>query len=266
MSRIVDGLLEALPQEAVAGIKITGEVNGRTFISCRLDPAENSPSIQSLTPRQYEVLMLVSESMTYAIIAEDLGITIPTAADHLANISDKLAVRGLAQVASYIPLNEYRLREIPFYWQSADEATSPRLAQIHAQVIEYIAAGLTNRQIAGKLQCANGTARAYRSQITNKLNLGAPLSHEGIGLRRYAGAMINLTTNYLPMIANAANIVQPEIVSMLQTEQGPVDLAHVVALLMEKPGCRALLEDDSVRHIAYTVIQQEVRLTRRIEG
>jgi predicted ATPase/DNA-binding CsgD family transcriptional regulator/DNA-binding Xre family transcriptional regulator len=63
------------------------------------DPARRSPS--PLTPREYEIVVLITRGLSNRGIADELIISPATAARHVANIMSKLGFSSRAQIASW---------------------------------------------------------------------------------------------------------------------------------------------------------------------
>lgn len=63
-------------------------------------PADEQP-IESLTPRDTEVLRLIAQGYTNREIADILSLSVRTVESHRANIMDKLGLRGRAELVRY---------------------------------------------------------------------------------------------------------------------------------------------------------------------
>ncbi len=63
-------------------------------------PADERP-IESLTPRDTEVLRLIAQGYTNREIADLLSLSVRTVESHRANIMDKLGLRGRAELVRY---------------------------------------------------------------------------------------------------------------------------------------------------------------------
>jgi two-component system, NarL family, nitrate/nitrite response regulator NarL len=62
---------------------------------------QNTPSISSLTPREKEILQLVSRGLTNKQIADQLFISENTVKNHIKNLLQKLHLENRVQLASY---------------------------------------------------------------------------------------------------------------------------------------------------------------------
>jgi DNA-binding NarL/FixJ family response regulator len=84
-------LKEALPDELVRTVRdvYAGEHPMRDDVKAKLDERAGQPA---LTPREVEVLSLVTRGMRNKVIATELGITETTVAVHIKNIFAKLKV------------------------------------------------------------------------------------------------------------------------------------------------------------------------------
>ncbi|QCJ44091.1 response regulator transcription factor [Bacillus sp. S3] len=87
---IVDGSNEA-----------TRDLAGKLLYQFRERDLQNTPAISSLTPREKEILLLVSEGRTNKQIAENLFIAENTVKNHIKNLLEKLGLENRVQLASY---------------------------------------------------------------------------------------------------------------------------------------------------------------------
>ena len=62
--------------------------------------------LETLTPRESEVLGLVASGRTSKSIADELGIALPTVKRHLANIYEKLGTANRVQASNLYHLGE----------------------------------------------------------------------------------------------------------------------------------------------------------------
>uniref|UniRef100_UPI0006E3446C LuxR C-terminal-related transcriptional regulator n=1 Tax=Streptomyces atriruber TaxID=545121 RepID=UPI0006E3446C len=99
-------LKDALPEELLAGIRIvaSGEAMLAPTVTRRLidafagtAPAPEPELLESLTPREREVLSLVAAGHTNAEIAEALGVTTGTVKSHVNAVLGKLGLRDRVQ-------------------------------------------------------------------------------------------------------------------------------------------------------------------------
>lgn len=83
---------------------------GRRRSRSRKEPTAQSASrvVQTLTPRELEVLALVARGQTSQSIADELGIALPTVKRHLVNTYDKLGAANRVQAS-----NLYHLAQVP---------------------------------------------------------------------------------------------------------------------------------------------------------
>jgi two-component system NarL family response regulator len=84
-------LKEALPDDLVRTVRevYAGEHRMREDVKAKLDERASQPA---LTPREIEVLALISRGMRNKVIAAELGITETTVAVHIKNLFAKLKV------------------------------------------------------------------------------------------------------------------------------------------------------------------------------
>ena len=73
------------------GVPMTSEIARRVISSFRREPAKNT-AVTRLTPREEEILTLLSKGFVNKEIAVKLGVTYETVRDHLKNIYEKLHV------------------------------------------------------------------------------------------------------------------------------------------------------------------------------
>lgn len=69
----------------------------------------NEPTIESLTPREIEVLCLIAQGYTNRLIAETLGISVRTVEGHRANLVDKIGSQSRVDLMRFA--KEYGLVE-----------------------------------------------------------------------------------------------------------------------------------------------------------
>lgn len=86
-----EGLLHAVREIKAGGVPMTPEVARKVIQSFRRKPALPPP--ETLTPREEEILQLLSEGMLSKEIAHQLTISIQTVNSHLKHIYGKLHVR-----------------------------------------------------------------------------------------------------------------------------------------------------------------------------
>ena len=75
---------------------------GPRRVRSRIEPSAPSAAalLQTLTPREQEVLELVASGQTSASIGGELGIALPTVKRHLVNIYDKLGTANRVQASN----------------------------------------------------------------------------------------------------------------------------------------------------------------------
>ena len=84
--------LQAAVMEVLnGGVPMTSEIARRVMSSFRREPAKNT-AVTRLTPREEEILTLLSKGFVNKEIAVKLGVTYETVRDHLKNIYEKLHV------------------------------------------------------------------------------------------------------------------------------------------------------------------------------
>jgi DNA-binding NarL/FixJ family response regulator len=81
------------------GVPMTGEIARRVIASFRRPPARNEAAIR-LTPREEEILTLLSRGFVSKEIAGQLGVSYETVRDHLKHIYEKLHVHSRGEAVA----------------------------------------------------------------------------------------------------------------------------------------------------------------------
>jgi two-component system, NarL family, nitrate/nitrite response regulator NarL len=79
----------------------TRDLAGKLLYQFRERDLQNAPEINSLTPREKEILLLVSDGLTNKQIAEQLFIAENTVKNHIKHLLEKLELENRVQLASY---------------------------------------------------------------------------------------------------------------------------------------------------------------------
>ncbi|WP_066314830.1 response regulator transcription factor [Bacillus sp. FJAT-29814] len=79
----------------------TRDLAGKLLYQFRERDLQNTPEINSLTPREKEILLLVSDGLTNKQIAEQLFIAENTVKNHIKHLLGKLELENRVQLASY---------------------------------------------------------------------------------------------------------------------------------------------------------------------
>jgi len=100
-------LLAAIKQVHEGGAPMTSYI-ARKVVQAFHRPPSSQPGVSQLSPREREVLDLLSRGSAYKEIADTLGISIPTVNTHLHRIYEKLHVRSrgeaVARLSGFPPL------------------------------------------------------------------------------------------------------------------------------------------------------------------
>ncbi|WP_066250335.1 response regulator [Neobacillus drentensis] len=80
---------------------VAKDLAGKLLYQFRERDLQNAPSISSLTPREKEILLLVSKGLTNKQIANQLFISENTVKNHMKNLLEKLNLENRVQLASY---------------------------------------------------------------------------------------------------------------------------------------------------------------------
>jgi DNA-binding NarL/FixJ family response regulator len=86
-------ILQALRDVKTGGAPMSGEI-ARAVIQSFRKPVAVTPEIQSLTPREVEILGFLAQGYVSKEIAERLGISYETVRTHLVRVYQKLHVRS----------------------------------------------------------------------------------------------------------------------------------------------------------------------------
>jgi DNA-binding NarL/FixJ family response regulator len=89
------GVLEAIK----GGVPMSSEIARRVIASFRREPARNNAAIR-LTPREEEILTLLSKGFVNKEIATKLGVSYETVRDHLRHIYEKLHVHSRGEAVA----------------------------------------------------------------------------------------------------------------------------------------------------------------------
>lgn len=106
-SQSADNLLDSIGQVAAGGAVLSPRLAARLFEEFARQVHRSSPTGDAattpgdLTPRQMELLTLVSQGMTYPEIGAALSLSEPTVRYHMGQIMERLHLRNRAQVIAY---------------------------------------------------------------------------------------------------------------------------------------------------------------------
>ncbi len=92
-------ILEAIRQVHLGGSPMSAQV-ARMVVNSFFQEKQGAPALPKLSPREEEVLTLVSEGARSKEIAGQLGISITTVHTHLKHIYEKLHVRSRVEAAA----------------------------------------------------------------------------------------------------------------------------------------------------------------------
>ncbi len=80
---------------------VSGEVSRKTLLEYGKRPAEQTPPIAILTPRQREILTLIAEGFNTKDIGRRLNISGKTVESHRAQLMERLDIRDVASLVRY---------------------------------------------------------------------------------------------------------------------------------------------------------------------
>jgi len=93
-------ILAAIAEVRTGGAPMTGEIARMVVRSFREDPAVRASDTGDLSPRELEILALLSEGLSNKEIASQLKISFATVRTHLMHIYEKLHVRCRTEAAA----------------------------------------------------------------------------------------------------------------------------------------------------------------------
>lgn len=135
----------------------------------------DQPALETLTPREHEVLGLVRTGRTTKEIARDLGITRATVRCHVQRVLTKLGVVNRLQAAALIAAEP----------APPPRPVTPELTPRETQVLRCLAAGIGRTEIARHLFMSPHTARTHMQRILAKLDVHSALA--AMAIARNAG-------------------------------------------------------------------------------
>lgn len=130
-----------------------------------------------LTPRERQVLDLISDGLSSKEIARSLGITRATARCHTQNVLTKLGVGSRVHAAALVHRGAV-----------GHPAASPRFSSLtrrEAEVLRALASGLGQQEIAARLYLSPHTVRTHVQRLLAKLGVHSVLG--ALALVRKAG-------------------------------------------------------------------------------
>jgi len=126
--------------------------------------------LESLTPREHQILALVREGRSSKEIARELGITRATVRCHVQRVLTKLGVANRLQAAALVSAGPMSV-STPVSAPVAQELT-PR----ETEVLRCLAVGIGRAEIAKHLFMSPHTARTHMQRILAKLNVHSALA------------------------------------------------------------------------------------------
>jgi DNA-binding CsgD family transcriptional regulator len=119
---------------------------------------------RALTPRQHEILEMVSRGISNKAIAAQLGIRIDTVRRHTSRIKQKEAVSNTSALACQHLLARL---DIPY------ALTLPEglLTLAETRVVTFLCHGLSSKEIARALNISSRTVDKHREHVLRKLGL-----------------------------------------------------------------------------------------------
>jgi DNA-binding CsgD family transcriptional regulator len=121
-------------------------------------------SSSALTPRQQEILELVTRGISNKKIAAQLGISVDTVRRHGARIKQKMAVSTTSSIACQ------------HLWPGLDNALALSLpdrllSPAEIRVVALLCRGLSSKEIARALEISSRTVDKHREHILHKLGM-----------------------------------------------------------------------------------------------
>ncbi|WP_074173519.1 response regulator transcription factor [Caballeronia calidae] len=126
--------------------------------------AKRPRSSSTLTPRQEEILELVTRGISNKAIAAQLGISVDTVRRHGARIKNKKAASTTASIACQQ------------LWPILDQALVSSLPErllspAEMRVVALLCRGLSSKEIARALEISSRTVDKHRQNVLNKLGM-----------------------------------------------------------------------------------------------
>lgn len=144
-----------------------------------------------ITAREADVLSLVAIGMSNAEVARALSIRVGTVAKHLEHVYRKLSVTTRAAATALAlaaatsresavtlrHVNRTRLaahgREVPYQVTADEMAAALPITHREAEVLAFVAAGLTNSEVARELSIRVGTVVKHLERLYPKLGVAS---------------------------------------------------------------------------------------------
>ncbi|WP_208116587.1 helix-turn-helix transcriptional regulator [Paraburkholderia sp. BL10I2N1] len=126
--------------------------------------ATRTGSSSALTPRQEEILELVTRGISNKAIAAQLGISIDTVRRHGARIKQKRAASTTSSIACQ------------HLWARLDNALALSLPDhgltpAETRVVAFLCRGLSSKEIARALKISSRTVDKHREHVLRKLGM-----------------------------------------------------------------------------------------------
>jgi len=226
---IVDGLLAALPQQEAASVTLAREIGGVLFISCLPTPLVDDNPLAEVGAKEYEALLLASKGFTYNRIAAELGETgtLSIVRNRLHDAYVDLAADSISQAASFIPIDERRLRDVPVHPEDIKPGVQPLFTEPQAITFSLLGEGLSDEEVATQIQTSVQGIKRYTDVMGSLLGIDpGPKGHKIVEVRRIAVAMKNLET-YATIMARVATYIQPRVIAQLDSANGQAKLGKL---------------------------------------
>jgi DNA-binding NarL/FixJ family response regulator len=163
------------------------------FFRSRLFAAKGT----KLSPRQSDLVRLVSQGLRNREIARELALTEGTVKVYLSRLFAKLGVKGRFDLALH------GLRNAADVAAAAPGGIAERLTARERQIADLLPGGLNNREIAERLSISEGTVKVYLSRMFRKVGVS--------GRYELAVRSMNLRTPQSgPPLANLPEQAGPE--------------------------------------------------------
>jgi DNA-binding CsgD family transcriptional regulator len=126
--------------------------------------AKRTGSSSALTPRQREILELVTRGISNKAIAAQLGISVDTVRRHGARIKQKKSASATSSIACQ------------HLWATLDNALAVSLPDdlltpAETRVVACLCRGLSSKEIARALEISSRTVDKHREHVLHKLGM-----------------------------------------------------------------------------------------------
>jgi len=222
--RLVDGLAAVFPQGEIERSGLATEIGNTVLLACRKPLEADTKLVRGLSPREYEILLLLAHGQSYEATARDLSIRGNTVRTHRQNIYCKLDAPKRNMAATFIPLEKSVV--MPFVRErnilDEDFCSITELEPREKEVFKMIGEGYLLKNIGDTIGLDSSRVGYYDTSKIYK-TLGIPKNtHQLTFVRRLAGAIANLD-DYENALKILDESIKPESVLIIRNIIGRLD-------------------------------------------